>query len=340
MEKRKSGIVIRAFYTPISKILTNIDFDIKKWRNYIRTIEKIFTQKGCYDFKQYDEKRYLKINRSNYTYTNFENYIKNIKEANFYDKDKEDNEISYSFKGIGFKLSDHEYLYSKHILTWNVLHHYNYNGSNDYIDSKVVKHFNAKVLTEKARYSLIKTHINVLIEKNDFKCIALQECEYAIYNSIIQKLDKNKYTCRFIPQKIHYSKEGLYIESYGCALIMKGISKMHKTQIFVNPIERYRFDICKSGYRYIIANIDQIMYSSIHFPKCGNVKDLNAWKYYGYEDFKFILSKMKNMNEGFLVGDFNMPLRILNEFLSSFKDYNFEILAQNGVDYIIRVVHS
>ena len=102
MEKRKSGIVIRAFYTPISKILTNIDFDIKKWRNYIRTIEKIFTQKGCYDFKQYDEKRYLKINRSNYTYTNFENYIKNIKEANFYDKDKEDNEISYSFKGIGF----------------------------------------------------------------------------------------------------------------------------------------------------------------------------------------------------------------------------------------------
>ena len=68
--------------------------------------------------------------------------------------------------------------------------------------------------------------------------------------------------------------------------------------------------------------------------------DLNAWKYYGYEDFKFILSKMKNMNEGYLVGDFNMPFRILNEFLSSFKDYNFEILAQNGVDYIIRVVHS
>ena len=141
MEKRKSGIVIRAFYTPISKILTNIDFDIKKWRSYIRTIEKIFTQKGYYDFTQYDNNRYLKINRSNYVYKNFENYKKNIKEANYYEKDKEKNEISYSFKGIGFKLSDHDYLCNNDILTWNVLHHYNYNGSNDYIDSKVVKHF-------------------------------------------------------------------------------------------------------------------------------------------------------------------------------------------------------
>ena len=114
------------------------------------------------------------------------------------------------------------------------------------------------------------------------------------------------------------------ITSYDTAVLVTGES----------PLDEMREKIIS-----IVSNIEKIMYSSIHFPKCGNVKDLNAWKYYGYEDFKFILSKMKNMKEGYLIGDFNMPFRILNEFLLSFKDYKFKILAQNGVDYIIRVDH-
>lgn len=332
------NIIKRDKTSKIYTILTTFDSDTRKWMKYMKTIETLFKNVWLPDFSCYDNIRYLKMNRESFKYMDFDNYLKVVNSQNEYKQLQRYNDsLNYSFKRIGFRLSDHNPLVYNGIFTWNVLHHYNYNGSNDYIDSNVVRYFNAKVFTEKARYSLIATQLKLLIHKYDYKCYALQECEYSIYNAIVKSLDTRNYVCRFIPHRISYNINGVYMESFGCALIIKDSSNFGET--FVNPIKSKKVPY-ENGYKYLVRLQNNVMYSSIHIPKCGRNNDYKAWYRYGKEDFKFILSKMRNANFGYIIGDLNMSVNTLNKFTSNFPEYNFNILANMGPDYIIKVSHS
>ena len=333
-------IIKRDKFSKIHTILTTFDSDTRKWEEYIKIVEILFKYICLPDFSCYDNGRYLKMNRNSYTYNDFDRYLKFVNTHNTYNElqkyDRLENSLSYSFKKIGFRLSDHNPLMYNDIFTWNVLHHYNYNGSNDYIDSNVVRHFNAKVFTEKARYSLIATQLKLLIDKYNYKCYALQECEYSIYMKVVKSLDQKKYICRFIPHRISYNRNGICIESFGCALIIRDTSNIGET--YVNPIISKKVPYEK-GYKYIIRIQNKVMYSSIHFPKCGNSINFKNWVRYGYADFKFILSKMQYADVGYIIGDLNMNPKTLNKLTSNFSQYRFNILAHIGPDYIIKVTH-
>ena len=223
--------------------------------------------------------------------------------------------VFYDFKLRGFRLSDHKPLMKDQIFTWNLLHHYSYNGSNDYIDSNVIKHFNCAVLTERARYCLTALHIYESISKGECMCYSLQECEYSIYESLVKRLDKSMFMCRFIPQRIAYDSHGLYIESYGCALIVKHDKKITHHKVYVNPVQKINHHKRESNYKYVLAVVNNIMYSSIHFPRCGRDNYL-SWVNYVYQDFDIILSKITNPVKGYIIGDLNMKQSTLTKNFS------------------------
>ena len=308
-------------YVPIQKITTSVDSDQRQWKKYICAIENVFKHKNLPDFSAYDDLRYLKMIRSDYKYDS---------KTPFYDF------VSYDFKLKGFKLSDHKPLIKNGIYTWNLLHHYSYNGSNDYVDKNIIKHFNYQVLTEKARYSLIATQIFESISKNECFCYSFQECEFAIYVSIVKRLNKNSYSCRFIPQRIAYDDSGLYIESYGCALIVRE-NNAQLNNVYVNPIQKIDHRKRESSYKYLVNVVDNVLYSSIHFPRCGR-DNYSSWVNYVYQDFDIILSKLTHtVRHGFIIGDLNMREAVLYKFLETFSDYSFTVLEHYGVDYIIHV---
>lgn len=310
-----------AKYTPVHQILTSYDTEQRNWRNYIEQIEKMFKYRRILDLSTYDNVRYLKMNRDNYDYKDY----KNVK-----------NQLRYRFKVNGFTLSDHEPIRANGIFSWNLLHHYSYNGSNDYVDGNVIRDKKYPVLSERARYSLLSTSILEEISRNSCVCCSLQECEYAVYAKVVDNLDKKKYSCRFIPHQISYDSSGLYIESYGCALIIKGNDQNSETH--VHPVEREYSQNSESGYKYIIRIMNNIMFSSVHFPKYGKYDNYPVWVKYAYDDLEFILSKITgNIEEGYIVGDLNMRRCVLDSFLLVFPEYNFKILENVGVDYIIHV---
>ena len=309
---------------PIQQIVTTIDSDQCNWKKYINTIEGMFKFRALPDFRSYDEIRYLKMNRAEYKYDVSTGYHKYV---------------SFAFRTTGFQLSDHAPLKQNGIFTWNLLHHYSYNGSNDYIDKSILRHFHYPVLSEQARYSLIATTIYESISRNECSCYAFQECEFSIYKSIVKRLDKSRYVCRFIPHRIAYDEHGLYIESYGCALIIKVNPLANgQEQTFVNPIQKV--DHCKreSKYKYIVVVSDNVLYSSVHFPRYGKQENYSAWVNYAYQDIDFMLSKLnERVSGGYLIGDFNMREAVLQQFLGTFTGYTFMIMANRGVDYIIHV---
>ena len=312
-------------YVPIQKITTTIDLDQSKWKKYINVIENALKHRHYVDFSAYDSLRYLKMNRA---------YHKYDSESPFYEN------VFYTFKIHGFKLSDHKPLIKNGIFTWNLLHHYSYNGSNDYIDSNIIKHFNCAVLTERARYSLISLHIYESITKGECICYSLQECEYSIYQSLVKRLDKSSFMCRFIPQRIAYDNTGLYIESYGCAIIIKHNENTNHHKIYVNPVQKINHYKRESNYKYVLAIVNNVMYSSIHFPKCGKDNYL-SWVNYVYQDLDIILSKLTNsVKEGYIIGDLNMKQSTLTKFLNAFSEYSFTILDNQGVDYVIHVTKN
>ena len=119
------------------------------------------------------------------------------------------------------------------------------------------------MLTERARYSLISTCVLDEICSNTCVCYALQECEFSIYKSIVTRLPKDTYTCRFVPHRISYDIHGLYIESFGCALILSGISQDVHTH--VHSIDKIDDGVLESGYKYLITIKDNVLYTSVHF---------------------------------------------------------------------------
>ena len=124
---RKWNKKLETLYLPVHQIMTTVDTDTTKWKKYMKTIELMFKQRSLPDFSSYDEIRYLKMNRNTYKYDEFEMYV---------------NSVNYSFKLNSFELSDHQPIHRHGIFSWNVLHHYSYNGSNHYIDTNVVRHLN------------------------------------------------------------------------------------------------------------------------------------------------------------------------------------------------------
>lgn len=144
------------------------------------------------------------------------------------------------------------------------------------------------------------------------------------------------YTCRFIPHRISYDDNGLYIESYGCALILKGGGLHGITHVY--PIHKVFTRKHDASFKFIIRIHDNVMYSSIHLPKYGNFDDYSAWVRYAYADFEFILSKLcGDVNEGYLIGDLNMNRCVLDSFILVFPEYKFKVLKESGVDYVIHV---
>lgn len=307
-------------YIPLQKILIGCDKNKKKWNSYITRVHTLFKTQSLPDMKSYDETRYLKMERKYFRYSDCVDL----------------NKLSFEVKNTEFMLSDHKPVKSNGIFTWNILHHYSYNGSNDYLDTRIVKHFDYKILTEHVRYSLIATRIIDELESGDCYCFSLQECEFSIYKTIVKYLKKYDYTCRFIPHKVSYDNSGLYVESYGCALILKGEDLRGTT--YVNPIEKVSINRYDTGFKYIIHIHNNTMYSSVHLPKCGRYDDYSAWVRYTYNDLEFILSKLSgNVIEGYIIGDMNMERCVLDSFVLVFPEYEFDVLGEIGVDYIIHV---
>jgi hypothetical protein len=308
-------------YVPTAQILKNTDYCKENWKKYIERIGHLFKNRELPDMSTYDDGRYLKVERSTFSYGN---EIDNFKA------------LTYKVKNTGFSLSDHTSIESSGIFTWNIQHHYSYNGTNDYLDSNVIRDRGYKVLSEQVRYSLISTTIRDVLENEAYKCVALQECEYSVYKTVVDSLDNAKYTCRFIPHRISYDDEGLYVESFGCALILKGRDERGITH--VNAIERKYYRKYETNYKYVIRIHNNVMYSSVHLPKLGKTDEYSSWVNFAFKDFEFILSKMDNsVSEGYIIGDLNMKRCVLDSFLLVFQDFNFRIIEENCVDYIIHV---
>ena len=314
------SISINEKYIPYIKIYNGCDKNKQNWASYITCIGHLFKTRSLPDMRCYDEIRYLKMERQYFSY--YENV----------NLDK----LSFRVKNTEFMLSDHEPLKAKGMFSWNILHHYSYNGSNDYVDTRIIKHLKLKLLSEKVRYSLISTKIIDEIENNECYCVALQECEFSIYKTIVNYLKKYNYTCRFVPHRISYDEHGLYIESYGCALLLKGRDSHGITHLY--PVEKVFMSKYDTSFKFIIRIHNNVMYTSIHLPKYGGYDDYSAWVKYAYTDFEYILSKLHgNVNEGYIIGDLNMKRCVLDSFIIVFSEYEFKVLNENGVDYVIHV---
>tara|TARA_Y100000389_G_C17447362_1_gene512443 strand:+ start:1480 stop:2463 length:984 start_codon:yes stop_codon:yes gene_type:complete len=307
-----------ATYLPLKQILTSYDNNRKNWDKHIENVENMFKVRELPEMGHYDEMRYLKMDRANFNYGD-PGCI---------------NDLYFKFKEKYFTLSDHDPISCNGIFSWNLLHHYSYNGSNDYIDSNVINILQEPVLTEKARYSLIASRVLEEIHNGSNKCISLQECEFSIYKKIINQLSNSGYSGRFIPHRISYDNNGSFIESFGCAIILKSSDNGSS---FVYPIIRKKRNLSERGYKYLVRVVDDVMYSSIHFPKY-NERNYTKWTEYLCKDLEFILGKMtKNVKKGYLVGDMNMLPDILEKAVNVFPEYKFNVLKNKGVDYIIEV---
>ena len=296
---------------------TRFEKNKRKWPSICKEIGDYFRNSTFLNCIEYDKSRYLKIDRQN-----FEEYQ---------NKNKLKLKLKLKYKNV---ISDHKPIYRLNMMCWNTLHHFSYNGSNDYIVD------NNHMMTEKKRYEIIANQITYEIEnpKTGLLCLAFQEFEFSIYTNVVQYImnSKLKYSSRFVPRRISYDNHGLYIESYGNAIFVKNNEKSMSMSTYAYPISKSKSCKYENHYKYVIHEVNDISYCSLHLPKCcSNTKD--KWLEYTIADIKHILSHI--CEYGYILGDFNMKRKYLEQFLKRFPKFDFDIgeTTENSIDFIIKV---
>lgn len=297
-----------------------LDDNLKQcqWRNKLEEIENLFINEALPDVSSYDTFNTLKIDRG----------------CLFPEK----RQIKYIQSS---RLSDHRILTNqdsnKKFHTWNTLHHYSYNKSHDYLSEHIIEQKQVRtrgLIPEDIRYDNITQKVLGYLNSGDTKCFALQECEFYIYKSLVQRMN-DSYVCRFIPHKIAYDKHGLYIESYGCAIfINKVISK--NIDVFVQAAIKEKAKSLEMGYKYLAIKCDNDVFVSLHLP-CFSGNKEKAWMEYFYYDFKNILTCFSNINTIYLLGDFNVNKMKLQRLLRRFDDEIIIECESCGVDHVMKV---
>ena len=298
-------------------ILTDKEINRQDWRKSIEEVEYLFINNSLPDVSVYDANNINKINRE---------CLFPIKRDKKYIQSR--------------RLSDHKMLSKKNFYTWNTLHHYSYNTSHEYLSDYKIKNklIRARgvngLIPEEIRYDNITQKILSYLKLNDTKCFALQECEFYIYKSLVQQMN-NSYICRFIPHKLAYDKHGLYVESYGCALFIDR-SNLKNLEVFVQGSKKETHDLVEVGYKYIAIKFNNDVYVSVHFP-CFRVDKEKAWIEYFYQDFNNILNCFKNVENYYLLGDFNVSKYKLDILLNNINKnikVEYEVC---GVDYLMKL---
>jgi hypothetical protein len=311
----------------------SIEEATNSWRNALGDVANLFIHSQLPELNEYDSCHFLKVDRvsnNNTEIVKFDN-VNDILNKHV------TIEAGFKLRKLGNKLSDHQKLYYKGFCTWNLLHHYSYNGSNNYLETSLELTCNKGYLSEKIRYSRIAKNILETIQIKTFKCFAMQECEFSIYKMVVGSIDPLIFWCRFLPHRLSYDINGLYIESYGCALIIK-IQLQRIPRVIAIPIEKYKHDkYIEFGYKYIAVILNNIMYSSIHFPKCSADQYIK-WKEYFHYDIQNLLVNLRgDIHTGYLIGDFNVIKKDLFALMTQYKqDFTFNTIGY-GVDYIVRV---
>jgi len=180
------------------------------------------------------------------------------------------------------------------IFTWNTLHHEGFNNlfSPNQNDNFLTKDLSNKleIMSENQRYNAIANKISDYMNKKEFECISLQECEFSLYKKILENTntcrDKNEYYSRYYPRKIRLGKgetddedfnkqdKQLDIKSYGNAIFVKkeegdrieseALMKESDGDLIIDKRDetlKYKIDTkiikCKKGNN---------TYSSVHIP--------------------------------------------------------------------------
>jgi len=307
--------------------------DREYWNDIIDIVERKFTQNSLPNFTLYDTSRPIKLDRSKL----FEN-------AGF---SKFDGIYNRKYRKLlsDKTVSDHSILNLNDIVTWNILHHYSYNSNHEYLSTKKIhsniqQNFQFKmrvVLPEEVRYNYIVEKILTILENQKVKVFALQECEFCIYKKIVSSIGDN-YFSRFIPHRISYGKNGLEIESFGCALfILNEKNRKEDIEVFVKGYPKSRQDHEEKNYKYLIIRKKNIAFSSIHFP-CFRSDNEKIWTQYFYEDIKNMYHSFSGIEKFYIIGDLNIEFKNLKLLLDKIDYIGFNIIASQGVDYLIETI--
>ena len=132
---------------------TRYERNEKKWPLICRKIGDYFNSTTLQPSFHYDKSRYLKLDRQTFKYNNKENKINSKFDPNI--------------------LSDHKPIFNHDntIMTWNTLHHYSFNGTNDYVTLNGGE-------KEARRYVSISNYIIREINSKNLKCLSFQEFEF------------------------------------------------------------------------------------------------------------------------------------------------------------------
>ena len=307
-------------YIPIQKILRNNHvYSRNYWMYIIKSVERYFVNNQLPNLCNYDLNNDFKIDRS----------ILFSKDSNF--------ENCTILKK--HNISDHKILSWNDLHTWNILHHYSYNKSHDYLSLDKIRQSDPKIyqlkipIPEDIRYNEIIRRITEYLKFNRNQCFALQECEFYIYKKLVDILGKKKYSSRFIPHKITYDKFGLHIESYGCAIFL--YDNLKEKKFYVKGYLKENQNSCEMSYKFIILKNKDEVYVSIHFP-CYRNEINDIWTYYFHIDISTILSSFRDIKVYNFLGDLNIKKEKIQKLL---KDYNtnYQIdYIYEGVDYIMK----
>jgi len=141
-----------------------------------------------------------------------------------------------------------------------------------------------------------------------------------------------------MPHRISYDKHGLYVESYGNAMFVKN-DMMQGTTTYSSAVSKSKSFVFENSYKYLVHNVGDTMFSSVHFPKCGN-RNIEKWFEYTTRDIHSILSNVDII--GFIIGDFNINVSEVKEILDKFPDFDFTIENKipSGVDFIVKVIRN
>lgn len=308
-------------YIPINQILKNeLSVDKPYWLFVLKSVEKLFLRNQIPNIEMYDLQADIKINRG-LLFEEEKNFEKDLKKS--------------------LILSDHKIISKNNLHSWNILHHYSYNKGHDYLSFNKICNSNSGdyqvrfPIPESIRYNLIIKKIFDYLKYNRDQCFALQECEFYVYKELVKKLEHRNYSSRFIPHKIRYGKNGLQIESFGCALFVYNQFKDQNINDFqVNGYLKKREDYQELSYKFIIAKKQRDVYTSIHFP-CYREDVSEKWDNYFHQDMESIFSSFDNVKRYYFLGDMNICSDKMDELLDKYsKEYDIDY-ANFGVDYIM-----
>lgn len=236
------------------------------------------------------------------------------------------------------KLTDHTLIQCDHLYSWNTLHHFSYNGTHEFLTPTIASRVHA--IDEHTRYKQLAIKILDILQNNLVKCFSCQEIEFSIYNHIVQQVNQT-YFCRFIPHRITVMNQtDINSESFGLAIFLP----LHSQTLILRPYISSTSSQIAADYKFLVVKNQSTIYTSIHFPVMpisDKIKQ-KKWIDFFFEDVQKILNEMTyDIQDAYLIGDFNLLKYNFKKLMSIAcppEMFEVNILENNGVDYIVKIV--